>query len=139
MPAGVKIYINKSLFPYYKKLWTKCRKLWDAKRILSFWVSNESIRVKLVNGNVSIITHDCDWEKLSPGDLLNVMPTRFYIDRYGSCLCFDIVLGCASKFNFLFVTTKIISHHLDQTHLHRFFIIIIRAKIPTPINLMSLQ
>ena len=27
LPAGVKIYINESLCPYYKKLWTKCRKL----------------------------------------------------------------------------------------------------------------
>ena len=70
LPAGVKIYINESLCPYYKKLWTKCKKLWDAKRILSFWVSNGSIRVKLINENVSIITHDCDLEKLFPGDPL---------------------------------------------------------------------
>ena len=70
LPASVKIYINESLCPYYKKLWTKCKKLWDAKRILSFWVSNGSIRVKLVNENVSIITHDCDLEKLFPGDPL---------------------------------------------------------------------
>ena len=70
LPAGVNIYINESLCPYYKKLWTKCRKLWDAKRILSFWVSNGSIRVKLVNESVSIITHDCDLEKLFPGDPL---------------------------------------------------------------------
>ena len=58
VPAGVKIYINESLCPYYKKLCTKFRKLWDAKRILSFWVSNGSIRVKLVNANLSTITHD---------------------------------------------------------------------------------
>ena len=66
LPASVKIYINESLCPYYKKLWTKCKK----SRILSFWVSNRSIRVKLVNENVSIITHDCDLEKLFPGDPL---------------------------------------------------------------------
>ena len=70
LPAGVKIYINESLCPHYKKLWRICRKLWDAKRILSFWVSNGSIRVKLVNENVSTITHDCDLEKLFPGDPL---------------------------------------------------------------------
>ena len=70
LPAGVKIYINESLCPYYKKLWTKCKKLWDAKRILSFWVSNGSIRVKLINENVSIITHDCDLEKLFSGGSL---------------------------------------------------------------------
>ena len=32
LPVGVKIYINESLCPYYKKLWTKCRKFLDAKR-----------------------------------------------------------------------------------------------------------
>ena len=72
LSAGVKVYINESLCPYYKKLWTKCRKLWDAKRILSFWVSNGSIRVKLVNESVSIITGDCNLEKLFPGDPLTV-------------------------------------------------------------------
>ena len=69
-PAGVKIYINEIICPYYKKLWTKCRKLRDAKRVLSFWVSNGSVRVKLVNENVSIITCDYDLEKLFPGDPL---------------------------------------------------------------------
>ena len=70
LPASLKIYINESLCPYYEKLWTKCKKLWDAKRILSFWISNGSLRVKLVNENVSIITRDCDLEKLLPGDPL---------------------------------------------------------------------
>ena len=69
-PAGVKIYINEIICPYYKKLWTKCRKLRDAKRVLSFWASNGSARVKLVNENVSIITCDYDLEKLFPGDPL---------------------------------------------------------------------
>ena len=70
LPPGVKIYINEILCPYYKKLWTKCKKLGDAKQILSFWVSNGFIRVKLINENVSIITHDCNLEKLFPGDPL---------------------------------------------------------------------
>ena len=70
LPAAVKIYINQNLCPYYKKLWSKCSTSWDAKWILSFWVSNGSIRVKLMNKNVSIITHDCDLEKLFPGDPL---------------------------------------------------------------------
>ena len=83
LPAGVKIYINESLCPYYKKLWTKCGKFWDAKQISSFWVSNGSIRIKLVNKNVSIITYDCDLEKLFPGDPLIADTNRFYIDRYG--------------------------------------------------------
>ena len=70
LPASLKISINDSLCPYYKKLWTKRKKLWDANRILSFWISNGSIIVKLVNENVSIITRDCDLDKLLPGDPL---------------------------------------------------------------------
>ena len=83
LPAGAKICINESLCPYYKKLWTKCEKFWDAKQISSFWVSNGYIRIKLVNKNVSIITYDCDLEKLFPGDPLIAGTNRFYIDRYG--------------------------------------------------------
>ena len=52
-PAAVKIYINEILCPYYKKSWTKCRKLWNTRRMLSFWVSNGSVGVELVKENVS--------------------------------------------------------------------------------------
>ena len=70
LPSDTKIYINESLCKYYKKLWSKCKKLWDAKHILSFWVSNGSIRVKLKNEAVSIITHDCDLANLFPDNSL---------------------------------------------------------------------
>ena len=33
------VFINDSLCVYYKKLWSKCKKLWDNKYILGFWVS----------------------------------------------------------------------------------------------------
>ena len=70
LSAGVKTYINESVCPYYKKLWAKCKQIWDANRILSLWVSNRATRVNLDNENVSIITHDCDLEKLFPSDPL---------------------------------------------------------------------
>ena len=70
LPSGTKIYINESLCRYYKKLWSMCKNLWDAKHILSFWVSNGSIRVKLKNEAVSIITHDCDLANLFPDNPL---------------------------------------------------------------------
>ena len=56
--------------PYNKKWWTKERKFWDTKQILSFKVSNGPKTVKLVNENVSIIKHNGDLEKLFPGDPL---------------------------------------------------------------------
>ena len=84
LPTGVKTYINGILCPYYKTLWTRCRKLWDAKRILSFWVSNGSIRVKLINENVFIITHDMTviWRSFSLVIHWLQIPIRFYIDWY---------------------------------------------------------
>ena len=72
--SGTKIYINESLSIYYKKLWSKCKKLWDAKHILSFWVSNGLMRVKLKNEAVSIIMHNCD--------LANLFPDNLLIDNY---------------------------------------------------------
>ena len=74
LPSGTKIFINESLYTYYKKLWSKCKELWNAKQILSFWMSIASIRVKLKNEAVSIITHDCD--------LANLFPDNLQIDGY---------------------------------------------------------
>ena len=40
--SGTKTYINESLYKYYQKLWSKCKKL-CAKHMLLFRVSNRSI------------------------------------------------------------------------------------------------
>ena len=66
LPSGTKIYINESLCTYYKKLWSKCKKIWYAKHIFSFWVSNDSIKVKLKKEAVSLTTHDCHLANLFP-------------------------------------------------------------------------
>ena len=63
-------FINESLCWYYKKLWSKCKSLWRADHISAFWFRNGSLRIKLSNGSVSIITHDCDLEKLFPDNSL---------------------------------------------------------------------
>ena len=60
-------FINDSLFQYCKNLWGKCKGLWLDKFIHGFWTSNGSIRLKLTEtGNVRVITHDADLEKLFP-------------------------------------------------------------------------
>ena len=65
------VYVNDSLCRYYKNLWAKCKKLWLNKFIHGFWTSNGSIRLKLTEtGNVRVITHDADLEKLFPGNEL---------------------------------------------------------------------
>ena len=67
LPAGVK-FTSMKVYVNTTKKFGQTAGNWDAKWILSFWVSNGSMRVKLVNEKVSIITHDCDLEKLFRGD-----------------------------------------------------------------------
>ena len=66
------VYINDSLFRYYKNLWVKCKKMWLNKfNVHGFWTSNGSIRLKLAEtGNVRVITHDADLEEFFPGNEL---------------------------------------------------------------------
>ena len=52
------VYINDSLYIYYKKLWAECKKLHSNKLIYAFWTSNGSIKLKVTeNGNIHVITH----------------------------------------------------------------------------------
>ena len=57
--AGVKLYINESLCPYYRGLWGKCKKLWLDKVIFSFYTINGILRIKKSERDSAIpITHD---------------------------------------------------------------------------------
>ena len=52
------VYINDNSFTYYKKLWSKCRKLLLNTYIHSFWLANGTIKLKTVeNGRVYTVTH----------------------------------------------------------------------------------
>ena len=82
LPGETKVFINENFCFYHKKLWSKCKRLWSAGHISAFWVRNGSLRIKLSNGSVSIITHDCDLEKLFPDNSLiedNYLLTDFNI------------------------------------------------------------
>ena len=52
--AGVKLYINESLCPYYRGLWGKCKKLWLDKVIFSFYAINSIIRIKKSEQDIAI-------------------------------------------------------------------------------------
>ena len=62
--AGVKLYINESLCPYYRGLWGKCKKLWLDKIIFSFYTINGILRIKMSEQDSTIaITHNEDlWQ-----------------------------------------------------------------------------
>ena len=64
-------YTTICLCAYYKKLWVKCKKLWDNKFINGFWVL-----YGLIKGKVSeisppvVITHDVDFKNKVAGNPL---------------------------------------------------------------------
>ena len=65
------VFINDSLCSYYKMLWNKCNKLSSNRSIHAFWLSNDSIRLKIgENDRVNIITHLSDLEELFPRNKL---------------------------------------------------------------------
>ena len=65
------IFINDSLCSYYKKLWSKCKKLWLNKYIYEFWVSYGLIKIKVSGSSLPVkITHDVDLEKKFAGNPL---------------------------------------------------------------------
>ena len=72
-PIGITtpVYINDSLCFYYKKLWSKCKKLWSNKFIFGYWVSNGSIKIRISERSpVKVISHIVDLEKLFPDNPL---------------------------------------------------------------------
>ena len=47
LKANTKVFINESLCPYYKGIWSRCKKLLTLGEIDSFWTSNGTVKVKL--------------------------------------------------------------------------------------------
>ena len=70
MSSGTKVFINESLCDYYKLLWSKSKKLFLEKRIASFWVTNETVKIKLLNDQVRSITREVDLSALTHEGLL---------------------------------------------------------------------
>ena len=68
LPADTKIFINQSLCPYYRSLWSKSKKLHSLGKIYNFFVSNTGIRIKInENSKPLSITHVSDFEEHFPG------------------------------------------------------------------------
>ena len=47
-PEGTRIFINESLCAYYRRLWNKCKKLNCMGKLNVFFVSNGTIKVKIL-------------------------------------------------------------------------------------------
>ena len=77
-----KVYIHENLCPYYKSLRYKCKKLWLAEMIHSFWVSGGKIYLKFdEDGERHSITHLSDIEKFFPDQDLRVVYEGTYPPR----------------------------------------------------------
>ena len=68
--SGTKVFINESLCGYYKLLWSKCKKLFLEKKVASFWVTNGTVKIKLLNDQIHSITHEADLLALTHEGLL---------------------------------------------------------------------
>ena len=67
LPEGTLIFVNQSLCPYYKSLWSKSKKLRSLGKIHSFFISNSKIKIKLQeNSNRESITPSSDFDKFFP-------------------------------------------------------------------------
>ena len=62
-----KLYINQSLYPYYRVLWSKSKSLYRMGKIFSYYVSNGTVKVKIQETSQPLsIMHTSDLEKLFP-------------------------------------------------------------------------
>ena len=60
LSSGTKVLINEILCGNCKLLWSKCKRLFLEKNIASFWVTNGTVKIKLLNDQVLSITHEVD-------------------------------------------------------------------------------
>ena len=69
LPAGTKLYINDSLCPHYRGLWNEAKKLWNKKKIFSYFTISGTVRIRLQEKcPYSIIAHIGDLKELFPDE-----------------------------------------------------------------------
>ena len=62
-----KLYINQSLCPYYRVLWSKSISIHSMGKIFSYYVSNVTVKIKIEETSKPLsIMHISDLEKLFP-------------------------------------------------------------------------
>ena len=59
-----KVFINSSLWPCYKILWSKSKKLFTLGKINSFYISNGTVRIKISESSFPLsVAHADDFGK----------------------------------------------------------------------------
>ena len=68
LPEGTRLFVNRSLWSYFKLLWAKSKKLQSLGRIHSYFISNGKIKLKVQeNSDPLVVTHCSDFENFFPG------------------------------------------------------------------------
>ena len=69
-----KLYINQSLCPYYRVLWSKSKSLHKIGKLFQYYVSNGIVKIEIQETSQLLsIIHTGDMEKLFPG--VDLSPT----------------------------------------------------------------
>ena len=76
-----KWYINQSLCPYYRVLWSKSKSLHSIAKIFSYYVSNGTVKIKIQKTSQPLsIMHISDLDKLLPD--VDLSPTVWRRDCF---------------------------------------------------------
>ena len=75
LPRDTKIYINQSLCPYYRILWSKAKRLQNIGSIDSFYISSGSIKIKVTENSSPITIMHLDDFKIHFPDIDLSPPT----------------------------------------------------------------
>ena len=67
LPERTKIFFNESLWPYYRGIWNKCKKLRGKQKVHQYYTINGLIRLRIEeSGQAKMITHMVDLKSLFP-------------------------------------------------------------------------
>ena len=67
LPEGTKIFVKKSLCPYYRGIWNKCKRLRGKQKVYQYYTINGLICLQIEESGVAkIITHMVDFHNLFP-------------------------------------------------------------------------
>ena len=69
LPRGTKIYINQSLCPYYRILRSKAKKLQSIFSVNNFYISSETIKIKVTENSRPITIMQLDDFKIHFPDI----------------------------------------------------------------------
>ena len=67
LPGSSKLFIDRSLCPYYKVLWSKSKKRNNLGKIRSFFISSDTVKIKINESTPSLpVTHVDDFGNYFP-------------------------------------------------------------------------